>query len=199
MTTFEGHLDEAEREQLLSRIYVVLTQPDAAAILEQLRSELYRVSLHHLDLSVQMPEGWWFKRVLNELVHPDGGIPRAEIDARFRRSRSRSSRIRCRSTRNSTPSWWRSTSRSFRTARSTSRLNSSVTGNFASATRSPVTCRLSGSVRRGRAVTCCCSTPIFGNTTSACTPSGSCSTRRSAMNSDPMPPRRQWPRPDAPS
>lgn len=76
-------LDETEREQLLSRIYVVPAQPDTVAILEQLQAELYHVSLHHQDLSVQMLEGWWFKRVLNELVHTDGGIPRAEIDAQI--------------------------------------------------------------------------------------------------------------------
>ncbi len=28
-----------------------------------------------------MLEGWWFKRVLHELVHAGGGVPRAEIDA----------------------------------------------------------------------------------------------------------------------
>lgn len=84
-STFDAYLalDEIEREQLLSRIYVVPSQPDAAAILEYLRSELYYVSLHHQNLSVQMLEGWWFKRVLNELVHPDGGISRAEIDAQI--------------------------------------------------------------------------------------------------------------------
>ncbi|AZG07820.1 hypothetical protein EGT29_08000 [Pigmentiphaga sp. H8] len=76
-------LDDSEREQLLSRIYVISAQPDAAAILNQLQAELYHVSMHHQDLSVQMLEGWWFKRVLNELVHPDGGIPRAEIDAQI--------------------------------------------------------------------------------------------------------------------
>ncbi|MCO5413501.1 ABC-three component system protein [Ralstonia mojiangensis] len=76
-------LDESEREQLLSRIYVVPAQPDAAAILQQLQAELYHVSLHHQDLSVQMLEGWWFRRVLSELVLPDGGIPRAEIDAQI--------------------------------------------------------------------------------------------------------------------
>lgn len=76
-------LEESEREQLLSRIYVVPAQSDAASILEQLQAELYHVSLHHQDMSVQMLEGWWFKRVLNELVHPDGGIPRAEIDAQI--------------------------------------------------------------------------------------------------------------------
>jgi len=84
-TTFDAYLalDETEREQLLSSIYVVPAQPDAAAILDQLQAELYHVSLHHQDLSVQMLEGWWFKRVLHELVHPDGGIPRAEIDAQI--------------------------------------------------------------------------------------------------------------------
>ena len=76
-------LDESEREQLLSRIYVVPAQPDAATILQQLQAELYHVSLHHQELSVQMLEGWWFKRVLSELVLPDGGIPRAEIDAQI--------------------------------------------------------------------------------------------------------------------
>jgi len=76
-------LDEAEREALLARVYVVPSQPDAAAIEAQLQSELYHVSLHHQALSVQMLEGWWFKRVLHELIHPDGGIPRAEIDAQI--------------------------------------------------------------------------------------------------------------------
>lgn len=84
-TAFDAYLalDETEREQLLSSFYVVPAQPNAAAILEQLQAELYHVSLHHQDLSVQMLEGWWFKRVLHELVHPDGGIPRAEIDAQI--------------------------------------------------------------------------------------------------------------------
>ncbi|WP_186079836.1 hypothetical protein [Burkholderia gladioli] len=84
-SAFDGYLalDDAEREQLLSRIYVISAQPDAAAILDQLQAELYHVSLRHQDLSVQMLEGWWFKRMLNELVHPDGGIPRAEIDAQI--------------------------------------------------------------------------------------------------------------------
>jgi hypothetical protein len=82
---FEAYLalDEAEREALLARVYVVPSQPDAAAVEAQLQSELYHVSLHHQALSVQMLEGWWFKRVLHELIHPDGGIPRAEIDAKI--------------------------------------------------------------------------------------------------------------------
>lgn len=84
-TAFDTYLalDETDREQLLSRIYVVPAQPDAAAILDQLQAELYHVSLHHQELSVQMLEGWWFKRVLHELVHRNGGIPRAEIDAQI--------------------------------------------------------------------------------------------------------------------
>lgn len=84
-TAFDAYLalDEAEREQMLSRVYVVPAQPNAAAIIEDLKVELYYVSLHHHDLSVQMLEGWWFRRVLHELVHPGGGIPRAEIDAQI--------------------------------------------------------------------------------------------------------------------
>jgi len=82
---FEAYLalDETEREALLAQIYVIPSQPDAVEITEQLQSELYHVSLNHQALSVQMLEGWWFKRVLNELVHPEGGIPRAEIDAQI--------------------------------------------------------------------------------------------------------------------
>ncbi|WP_431264586.1 ABC-three component system protein [Roseateles chitinivorans] len=82
---FEAYLalEEAEREALLARVYVIPSQPDAVEITEQLQSELYHVSLNHQALSVQMLEGWWFKRVLNELVHPEGGIPRAEIDAQI--------------------------------------------------------------------------------------------------------------------
>jgi hypothetical protein len=84
-TSFEAYLafDASEREQLLSRIYVVPAQLDAAAIIDDLKAELYYVSLHHNDVAVQMLEGWWFKRVLHELVHPGGGIPRAEIDAQI--------------------------------------------------------------------------------------------------------------------
>ncbi|HVL75923.1 MAG TPA: ABC-three component system protein [Noviherbaspirillum sp.] len=84
-SAFESYLelgDEA-REQLLSRIYVVSAQPDALAIQEQLNAELYHVSLHHQELSVQMLEGWWFKRVLQELVYQGQGILRAEIDAQI--------------------------------------------------------------------------------------------------------------------
>lgn len=76
-------LDEAAREALLARVYVVPSQPNAAAIEAHLQSELYHVSLHHQALSVQMLEGWWFKRTLHELVHPGGGILRAEIDAQI--------------------------------------------------------------------------------------------------------------------
>lgn len=82
---FEAYLalEEAEREALLAKVYVIPSQPDAVEIAEQLQSELYHVSLNHQALSVHMLEGWWFKRVLNELVHPEGGIPRAEIDAQI--------------------------------------------------------------------------------------------------------------------
>jgi hypothetical protein len=76
-------LDDPAREQLLARVYVIPAQPDANAIHVQLQAELYYVSLHQQDLSVQMLEGWWFKRVLQELVQPRGGICRSEIDAQI--------------------------------------------------------------------------------------------------------------------
>ena len=76
-------LDETERRQLLGSIYVVAGQPDADAIHSHLQAELYHVALHHQALSVQMIEGWWFKRVIHELVYGGAGIPRAEIDAQI--------------------------------------------------------------------------------------------------------------------
>lgn len=76
-------LDATERRQLLNSVYVVAGQPDADAIHAQLQVELYHVALHHQALSVQMIEGWWFKRVIYELVHGGHGIPRAEIDAQI--------------------------------------------------------------------------------------------------------------------
>ncbi|MGA3844083.1 ABC-three component system protein [Ralstonia nicotianae] len=76
-------LSDVAREQLLDRAYVVPAQSDADAIYAQLQSELYYVSLHQQELSVQMLEGWWFARVIHELVHPGFGISRAEINARI--------------------------------------------------------------------------------------------------------------------
>ncbi|MBI3147657.1 MAG: hypothetical protein HYZ17_04010 [Betaproteobacteria bacterium] len=76
-------LDEMAREQLLARIYVVPAQPDADAIQAQLESELYHVSLHHQEQAIKLVEGWWFGRVVHELVHGGGGIARAEIDSQL--------------------------------------------------------------------------------------------------------------------
>ncbi len=76
-------LDEGAREDLLDRVYVIPGQPDADAINTQLQAELYHVSLHHQELSIQMLEGWWFKRVIHELINQGLGIPRAEIDAQI--------------------------------------------------------------------------------------------------------------------
>lgn len=76
-------LDEKAREQLLARIYVVPAQPDADAIRAQLDAELYHLSLHHQEQAVRLVEGWWFGRVVHELVHGGRGISRAEIDSQL--------------------------------------------------------------------------------------------------------------------
>jgi hypothetical protein len=39
--------------------------------------------MHHQDISVKMVEGWWFTRVVRELVHGGSGISKAEIDAQL--------------------------------------------------------------------------------------------------------------------
>lgn len=76
-------LDEKAREQLLARTYVVPAQPDADAIRAQLEAELYHLSLHHQEQAVRLVEGWWFGRVVHELVHGGRGISRAEIDSQL--------------------------------------------------------------------------------------------------------------------
>jgi hypothetical protein len=76
-------LEQSARCEFLSNIYVIPGQPGADAIGAQLEAELYHVSLHHQALSIQMIEGWWFKRVIHELVHGGPGISRAEIDAQI--------------------------------------------------------------------------------------------------------------------
>lgn len=74
-------LPEDSRSHLINSIYVVANQPNADSINAQLRADLYHVSLHHQDLVVQLLEGWWFKRIVQELVRGGRGISRAEIDA----------------------------------------------------------------------------------------------------------------------
>lgn len=76
-------LDDVSRENLLSHIYIIPAQPNAESIQKDLHSELYFVSMHHQDLSVQILEGWWFHRVVHELINHGPGIPRAEIEAKI--------------------------------------------------------------------------------------------------------------------
>lgn len=198
---FEAYLalEEAEREALLAQVYVIPSQPDAVEITEQLQSELYHVSLNHQALSVQMLEGWWFKRVLNELVRPEGGIPRAEIDAQI-------SDIQESLKPDALPidedldalmvaleQLPEFADRPFY-----KQVELVTVANCASATRSPAICRPSGNALPGPATTCC-SMPTWTSTTSACRPNGSCSTAKSATSSARTLPMRQWHRRAAPS
>lgn len=76
-------LDLRAREKFLGNVYVVPKQPNAADIDAALKAELYYVSIQHQDLACQMLEGWWFQRVVSELVEKGPGISKAEIDAQI--------------------------------------------------------------------------------------------------------------------
>jgi len=76
-------LKAVDRERLLSRIFVVANQSNADEIASRLHEELYYVSLHYQEQAVQMLEGWWFRRVVHELVHNGAGIPRAELESQI--------------------------------------------------------------------------------------------------------------------
>jgi hypothetical protein len=76
-------LDDQGRAQLLEQIFVIPSQPDVGSLDSALSTELYYVSLEHKSLAIQLLEGWWYQRVIYELLHPGVGIARAEIDSQI--------------------------------------------------------------------------------------------------------------------
>lgn len=83
--TFAAYLALSADEQqlLLERIFVVPGQPNAGEIDSALQSELYFMSLHHQETALETLEGWWYKRVISEMINPASGISKAEIEGRI--------------------------------------------------------------------------------------------------------------------
>jgi DNA-binding transcriptional ArsR family regulator len=69
--------------KLLSTIYIVGGEPNAVDIEKALKEEIHYVSIQHVDVALQMLEGWWFKRVVYELLNNGQGITRLEFDSQI--------------------------------------------------------------------------------------------------------------------
>ena len=80
--TFDAFLalQHDQQFQLLNTIYVVGEEPNAVDIEKALKEAIHYVSIWHIDVALQMLEGWWFKRVVYELMHKGKGITSYEFD-----------------------------------------------------------------------------------------------------------------------
>ncbi len=76
-------LIQRDQEQLLSRVVVIPEEGNVAEILAKIESELHWMTLHHQTTALELLEGWWFKRVVHELVNDGRGISRAELEAQI--------------------------------------------------------------------------------------------------------------------
>lgn len=76
-------LSQLEQEKLLNRVVVIPDEGNVAEILAKIESELHWMTLHHQKTALELLEGWWFKRVVHELVNVGGGISRTELEAQI--------------------------------------------------------------------------------------------------------------------
>lgn len=76
-------LSQSEQEKLLNRVVVVPDEGNVAEILTKIESELHWMTLHHQKTALELLEGWWFKRVVHELVNDGCGISRTELEAQI--------------------------------------------------------------------------------------------------------------------
>jgi len=72
-----------QKINLLSTIYIVGGEPNAADIEKAIKEAIHYVSIRHVDVALQMLEGWWFKRVVYELLNNGQGITRLEFDSQI--------------------------------------------------------------------------------------------------------------------
>jgi hypothetical protein len=84
-STYDAYLalPSDSQQNLLNTIYVVGNEPNAANIESHLKEATYFVSIQHSDLALQMLEGWWFKRVIHELLNGGCGISRLEFESQI--------------------------------------------------------------------------------------------------------------------
>ena len=76
-------LSHTDQEKLLHRVVVIPDEGNAAEILGKIESELHWMTLHHQKTALEHLEGWWFKRVVHELVNKGCGISCAELEAQI--------------------------------------------------------------------------------------------------------------------
>ena len=76
-------LSQPDQEKLLNRVVVIPDEGNVAEIQLKIESELHWMTLHHQKTALELLEGWWFKRVVHELVNEGCGISRAELEAQI--------------------------------------------------------------------------------------------------------------------
>ncbi len=76
-------LSQSDQEKLLNRVVVIPDEGNASEILSKIEQELHWMTLHHQKTALEHLEGWWFKRVVHELVNDGCGISRTELEAQI--------------------------------------------------------------------------------------------------------------------
>jgi len=76
-------MSQSDQEKLLHRVVVIPDEGNVAEILAKIESELHWMTLHHQKTALEHLEGWWFKRVVHELVNDGCGISRTELEAQI--------------------------------------------------------------------------------------------------------------------
>ncbi len=76
-------LSQLDQEKLLNRVVVVPDEGNASEILSKIELELHWMTLHHQKTALEHLEGWWFKRVVHELINDGCGISRTELEAQI--------------------------------------------------------------------------------------------------------------------
>lgn len=76
-------LSQLDQEKLINRVVVVPDEGNASEILAKIEQELHWMTLHHQKTALEHLEGWWFKRVVHELVNDGCGISRTELEAQI--------------------------------------------------------------------------------------------------------------------
>jgi len=75
-------LSDEDREDLIGHVYVIDGSPDITEVFDGLRKEVrWAVASQFRDSFVQRLEGWWFRRVVAQLVTKSGSILSQEIDS----------------------------------------------------------------------------------------------------------------------
>jgi len=64
-------------------VLVVPDEGNVSEILTKIENELHWMTLHHQRTALEHLEGWWFRRVIHEMVNNGHGISRNELEAQI--------------------------------------------------------------------------------------------------------------------